>query len=293
MSRVLILGSNGLLGSCLYRVGKARGLDVLGISRTKSRFVDICGDATDKRWLEAQLEQGHFDAVINAAKFKGTTDDCEKRREDCWKANASLPVFLASSQRRNGYLLVQISTDWVYEGKRGEVYDEASLPYPQNFYSLSKLAGEFAASSAEYYLVLRTTRLFGLEERPRNFLARLLEALREKKSFPAASDQFSQPISALELSNLIYELLDKQAKNRVFLATGPDYVSRYQFARTAARAFGFDEQLVSKTVSAQRKIKIPRYLRTDNRELQNVLGHQIKHVREMINELKTANVRLP
>jgi dTDP-4-dehydrorhamnose reductase len=286
MKRILILGSNGLLGSYLYRVGRSRGLEVVGISRTKSEFVDTAGDATDEKWLEAQLRDSKCDILINAAKFKGSTDECEGRRVDCWKVNFSLPALLASAQRRLGYMLVQISTDWVYEGKRGVVYNEASLPYPQNYYALSKFAAETAVSSAERYLILRTTGLFGLEKTPRNFLARLLDVLQNKKMFQAASDQYSQPISALELSSLIYELIEKETQNRVLITTGPEYLSRYQFARRAAAGFGYDEGFVSKVTSARRKIRIPRYLRTDNTEMQKLLGHDVKNVAEMINDLK-------
>jgi dTDP-4-dehydrorhamnose reductase len=287
MTRVLILGSNGLLGSHLYRLGRDKGLDIVGFSRTNSQFVDVSGDATDASWLESQLTDDKFDVVINAVKFKGSTDDCETRMEECWTANFRLPSFLARIQKKLGYLLVQISTDWVFEGKRGVVYNEASLPYPQNYYALSKFAGEIAVSStAKNYLILRPTGLFGLEESPRNFLARLLETLKRNKQFPAAADQYSQPISALELSNLVYELLEKTVQNRIIMATGPDYMSRYQLAKLVATKFGYDNRLIKRTTTTKRTIKIPQYLRIDISEIERILGHRPKPVAQMIDDLR-------
>jgi dTDP-4-dehydrorhamnose reductase len=290
MKRVLILGSNGLLGSHLYRVGKERGFETIGLSKTRSNTVDITGDATEAEWLKTQIERAACDVLINAVKFKGTTDDCEIRRQDCWNTNYSVPSSLASIQERLGFQLVHISTDWIFEGKRGTIYNETSIPYPQNFYALSKLAAEIAVTSqAQSFLILRTTGLFGLEQPPRNFLARLLEALQTGNTFPAAGDQYSQPISALELATLTYELLEKGIHNRILMATGPDYVSRYQFARTAASALGLRSQRIKKVTSDRRKIRIPRYLRTDINPTEEILGHKIKHLVEMIRELNATN----
>ena len=287
MRSVLILGSNGLLGSYLYRIGRANGLQTVGLSRTKSHFVDIQGDATNYRWVERKLAETKCDVVINAIKFKGSTDDCETRKAECWQSNFALPAFLASTQRKLGYVLVQISTDWVYEGKRGELYDESSLPYPQNYYALSKFAAEIAVSSSIRYLTLRTTGLFGLEKPPRNILARLIDALQNKRKFEAASDEYAQPISALELSNIIYELLERGVVNKVLNATGPEYISRFQFARCIARTLGYNERLVSKVSSSKRSVKVPRYLRTDNTEMQRLLGHEVKPLSRMIEDLKS------
>lgn len=287
MTRIILLGSNGLLGSHLYTVGKAVGHEIVGISRTSSKLVDIVGDASDEKWMKELLAKTPCDVLINAVKFKGSTDDCEVHREECWKANFTLPASLASIQREFGFTLVQISSDWVYEGKRGHTYDEKSLPYPQNFYAVSKFAAELAVCSrADRFLILRTTGLFGHERPPRNFFARLLEAARLRKTFKAASDQYSQPISALELSNVIYEILQKPARNRVFNATGPTYLSRYSFAKMILAKFRMDGTFLKRVDSTYRSgLGVPKYLKTDISEVQTTLGRQMKSLDAMIKEL--------
>jgi dTDP-4-dehydrorhamnose reductase len=287
VSKIVVLGSGGLLGSYLYRTGKARGHDIVGISRTASPSVDIAGDATDRVWLEKMILRTKCEVVINALKFKGSTDECERRRDDCWKANFCVPASLASLQNKYDFTLVHMSTDWVFEGKRGVVYDEESLPYPQNFYALSKFAAELAVSRARKYLVLRTTGLFGFEQPPRNFFARLLDANENRKPFDAAADQYSQPISALELSNLVYELLQKNVSDMLLMATGPEYLSRYQFARKVASVLGLDECLIRKVRSAHRIIGIPRYLRVNISKTETLLDSKIKDLSEMVRELGT------
>ncbi len=287
MVKIMILGSNGLLGSYLYRVGKNAGLDILGVSRTKSESVDVAGDATDEKWVERQIADNDCGVVINAVKFKGSPDECEIRREDCWKANASLPTFLASIQKKYGYFLVQVSTDWVFEGEQGAIYDERSLLYPQNFYAFSKVAAELEVRSrASRFLILRTANVFGFEQPPRNLFVRLRDVSRRNGTINAPSDQYSHPTSALELSQMIYELLQKDIQNSILITTGPDYMSRFDFASTIATELGLDQRLVKNVTTADRKIRFPRYLRMNITQTEKTLGHKIKSVNEMIRDLE-------
>ena len=284
--KILILGSSGLLGSYLYRLAKAEGRNVTGLSRSKTRFTDVQCDAQDRPRLEEIIEAGKFGAVINAIKYKGSTDQCETDRQECWKTNAELPAFLARLQKKHGFLLVHVSTDWVFEGKEGEVYSEESEPRPVNYYSESKLAAEKEVeASANRFLIVRTTGIFGFEEPARNTFARLLAAAKKGEKFEAATDQFSQPISCLELSRIIYDLIDRKATG-VFIADGRDYVSRYELALRIAKFFKIGEKTVSPRDSTGRAIQIPKFLKVDVSKAEKAIGRRIRGLEEMFQELK-------
>jgi dTDP-4-dehydrorhamnose reductase len=91
MMRILVVGSAGLLGSYLYRYGKTRNHEMIGLSRSESPCTDLKGDATDFAWLSTQVRKTRCDVVVNTLKFKGSTDECETQKEECWKANYLVP----------------------------------------------------------------------------------------------------------------------------------------------------------------------------------------------------------
>lgn len=283
---VLILGSSGLVGSYAYRYLKNKNVKVIGVSRSISKTTDVLADARNFEEIEKVINNFNPSVLINAIKFSGSPDDCEINREECELLNFKLVEFLAKIQHQYNFLLLQISTDWVYEGKRGVIYKEDSPPNPQNFYALTKYKAEIASQQAKRFLILRPTGIFGFEDRPRNFLARLLDAGKNNKIFEAPHDQFSQPISALELAKIIYELIDKKIENRIFLTVGKDYLSRYEAALIICDVFGIDKSLIKKSSSKDRKVKIPQYLKCDTSNIESVLGRKMKSFKEMLLELR-------
>lgn len=283
--RVLIIGSAGLLGSYLYRLGKKEGADVIGLSRSASPYTDMQGDATDFEWLSRQVRKAKCGVVVNALKFKGSTDDCEKSQAECWKANFLIPERLAALQKELDFGLVQVSTDWVFDGSKGSPYTEEDVPYPRNFYAFSKYAAELAAGSCEKRMILRTTGLFGYENPARNFMARYLESVKADNLFDGAVDQISQPISALALSKIIIGLIKKDQWNGVFHATGPELVSRFELARGFARHFGYPKETVREATTAARAIFIPKQIAMDNGKLERALGRKVEGIAAMLKDI--------
>jgi dTDP-4-dehydrorhamnose reductase len=285
MMRILIIGSAGLLGSYLHRCGRKSGRDIVGLSRSESPYTDIRGDATDFEWLSRQVRKAKCDVVVNALKFKGSTDECETKKEECWGANFIVPQKLAALQKELGFGLVQISTDWVFDGSENRRYKETDVPYPRNFYAFSKYAAELAVAGCSKYLVLRTSGLFGYESPARNFMARFLESAMSGKPFDGATDQVSQPISALGLSKIIIELAQKGPWNEIYHATGPDYVSRYELTQEFAAHFNFRKDMVRPVTSAARAIFIPKNVAMDISKTERALGRRIENIKQMLLEL--------
>jgi len=283
--RILIVGSAGLLGSYLYRYGKSKNHEMAGLSRSASPYTDIQGDATDFEWLGRQVKGAKCDIVVNTLKFKGSTDECEARKEECWKANFLVPEKLAALQKELGFGLVQVSTDWVFDGTKSGNYAVGDVPYPRNFYAFSKYAAELAVAGCSKYMILRTTGLFGHERPARNFMARFLENAKAGRQFDGATDQVSQPISALALSGIIIGLAGKGRWNATYHTTGPDLVSRLELAQAFAAHFGFPKNLVRPVTSSARAIYIPKQVAMDISGTEKALGRKIEGIGEMLGEL--------
>ncbi len=276
--KVVVTGVSGLLGGYVYKECKKRGWNVIGVSRT---YGDVKCDLSNKENIYSVCKDA--DVVFNCIKAAMSTDECEVKKKEAWIANVLIPEYIAKACEQVGAKLVHISSDWVYEGKKGEIYSEESLLYPQNFYSYTKaIAEERVLAYCKSSLVCRTTGLFGFEKRPRNFLYRVLDAWKTGKELVVPADQFSHPISAKELARIICDMVDRKEKG-VFNTVSREYLSRYELAKKICDVFGFDVDV--KGMERVRKIRIPRYLNLSIEKLLNY-GYSPKPIDEQIEELK-------
>jgi len=242
-------------------------------------------DASRAAELEMAVRGCRPELVVNAVKPPLSTDGMEKYREAAYALNAALPERLAALGKKYGFTLVQISTDWVYPGERGEIYSEQSLTYPKNYYAHTKMLGEERAwhISGGKCLVLRTEGVFGYDNRGSNIFLRLKNAKKAGKPVFAASDQYSQPIYGGELARLASRLLEK-GKTGIFNAVGRDYLSRLEFVRAACRRFAFEAR-VAPYSAVSRGLRIPQYLKVDVRKVERIAG-RIRPLGRQFDELE-------
>ena len=258
-----------MVGSHLSEILRARH-EVVTVSRN-SKDADLQLDLERRESLEKAISIAKPDAVINCVKAPMSVDEMEVQRESAHRANALLPKAVAHLQEEWGYRMVQISTDWVYEGLEGVVYTESSPIRPLNYYSETKAeAEESVRALGSSALIVRTEGVFGHDGRNANFLMRLKASSGQEKPFPAASDQFSQPISGPELARKLMALLEGGADGTYNLV-GPDYISRLEFAEMACRVLGLECSL-EPISAAGRKIPVPRHLRLSISRLEEAAG---------------------
>lgn len=237
------------------------GHKVIGIAKD-SPAAQIRLDATDSKKLEEAVARVLPDVLINAIKPPLSTDEMEGKKEIAYRLNAALPQELAALQEKYGFKLVQISSDWVYDGNEGEVYTEKSLPRPQNYYAQTKaLAEEMIVARSKNYLIIRTEGVFGIDEKGTNLFLRIREAAKSGKPILLATDQYSQPIYGGELARITRILVEKGADG-IYNVAGPEYMSRYEFGEQVCRRFGFNAKLVP-VLAKERKVHAPLHLRVD------------------------------
>lgn len=253
--RVLITGANGLLGQELVaRMSRFPEYDVLATGRdAEPRFGgSSCGytalDITQPDEVRRLFQDFAPDTVVNCAAMT-QVDACEEGREACWKVNVDAVEYLARQCHNIGARLVQVSTDFVFDGEDGPYREEVS-PAPVNFYGKSKLAAENATRGAglDRWAIARTVLVFGTGEAlPRsNIVLWVLDKLSKGEPIHVVTDQWRTPTYAPDLAAGI-ERIVRFGKSGTFHLSGREYLSVYDFALLIAEVFDLDASLIHPT----------------------------------------------
>lgn len=183
MTRVLVLGAKGQLGSELCRwLGDA--VDLVAADRRRADLARF--DA-----LVHLIDEIKPDVVVNAAAYTAV-DRAEEEEVIAARVNGEAPGVIAERCRRLGAALVHFSTDYVFDGAMAGAYKEADECRPLNAYGRTKRAGEIAiAQTGAAYLILRVAWLYGLDGS--NFVKTMLQLAAERSTLAVVADQFGAP----------------------------------------------------------------------------------------------------
>lgn len=228
---VLIIGSGGQLGRELVKVfeGRAVPLDLPAL------------DIRDPEGLGKILQAHRPDTVINTAAFHNVPG-CEKDPERAFSLNVLGVRNLRDACRKIEARFVHISTDYVFDGGKGDPYTEEDVPNPLNLYGVTKLAGEFFARQVPVHYVIRISSLFGiggsLGKGGTNFVKLMLQAARMKDSVAVSSNIRSSPTYAPDAAAAIRGILEDGPPPGIFHVTNSGGCSWYEFAREIFRLTG-------------------------------------------------------
>ena len=252
--KYLITGANGMLGHDLQSV--LAGRDVTALSRAELDVTDLDAvrEASDKH-----------DFIINAAAYT-KVDDAEEHEDLAYAVNATGAANLATAAAENGAQLVQLSTDYVFDGTATTPYAENSPLGPVSAYGRTKAEGERLAQQLNpgRTHVIRTAWTYG--QHGPNFARTMLRLAAERDELTVVSDQVGQPTWTLDLANQIVALLDSGAPAGIYHGTNSGEASWYDFARAIFSAAGLDADRVKPTDSSQ-------FVRPAPRPPYSVLGH--------------------
>ena len=268
--RVLITGANGLLGQELVLLtSRFPAYDVLATGRDAApRFKGAsCGyaplDITDAGAVQHLFQDFTPTVVVNCAAMT-QVDDCETDRDACWEINTVAVENLARQCRAVGARLVQVSTDFVFDGENGP-YREEDRPAPVNFYGKAKLASENAVRDAglDRWAIARTVLVYGTGEalRRANFALWVIDKLSKGEVINVVTDQWRTPTYAPDLAAGIEQIV-RYGKTGIYHLSGRELVSIYDFAQTIAGVLDLDASLIHPTDGATFKQKAARPPRT-------------------------------
>ena len=255
--RILVTGSNGLLGQKLtrllqedenvYLIATARGKSALRISRGEYHSLDI----SNRDNVESVIRFTKPDVIINTAAMT-QVDDCETQREACWKANVTAVEHLVRCCHALHIHLVHVSTDFIFDGSHGPL-DENEVPNPVNYYGESKLAAEkVILNSSISWAILRTVLVFGItsDMSRSNIVLWVKKSLEQKKAIQVVNDQWRTPTLAEDLAQGCYLAARKRARG-IYNISGKDFMSPYDIAIKTAEFFKLDKSLITATDSTK------------------------------------------
>lgn len=250
-NRILVSGANGLLGQAVVRrLSTSSNYTVLATARDDHlRFDASCDyaamDITTPDEVASVIEQFDPSVVVNCAAVSDIAE-CDQDRNRAWAVNARGPKTLAKYCRNARAKLVHLSSDFIFNGKRGP-YDEDARPDPVNYYGRTKLAGENAVRTAGYpnWAIVRTVLLYGTGQNltRTNIVRWMIDRLSAGKPVHAVDDQWRTPTFVPDLAEGIERLIDAD-KTGIFHMSGRELVTIYELAQTVADVFDFDLSLI-------------------------------------------------
>jgi len=236
--RVLVTGAGGQFGHDFAVLCSESGDDVVALERAAL-------DVGDRRAVSSAIDHHRPDVVVNAAAWTAV-DACESDPARAFRDNADSVRFLRDACDRSGSHLVQISTDYVFDGALDRPYHERDTTNPQSVYGKSKLAGELHAGDAA--TIVRTSWLCGAAGT--NMVKTVLRMLATGTAMAFVTDQRGCPTFTADLSGPVRELAVRR-RSGVFHVTNQRPVSWYEFVREVVGAAGGDPDAVRPILAAE------------------------------------------
>jgi dTDP-4-dehydrorhamnose reductase len=199
MKKILITGGNGLVGKYLtFLLNKKK---YVSFSFGKEEM-----DITSKDRIYMVFKEIRPDIVIHLAALTDV-DLCEREPEKAFKINSEGTKNIVEISDNFNPFIVYLSTDFIFDGKKGSFYNEDDIPNPINVYGKSKLKGEGFVKNYRKSLIIRTSRIFG--KNGKSFGCKLPYIMREKKEIFLTDDIINCPTYAFDLSDCIIKLIEK------------------------------------------------------------------------------------
>lgn len=257
MKRILVTGSNGLLGQKLTEaISVDPELELVATGKGPNRF-PLAGtyeyvvlDVTDSQQVNEVFGKYKPDTVIHTAAMTNV-DQCEDNKDECWTANVEAIKNLIAACDKYQVHLIHISTDFIFDGEEGP-YTEESEPHPLSYYGLTKLEGEKLISSSQCsWTILRTIIVYGVvnDMSRSNIVLWAKGALEKGNSINVVNDQWRMPTLAEDLANCCILAAKKNAQG-IYNACGKDMMSILEIVEKVADYWKLDKSLINPISSA-------------------------------------------
>ena len=227
---ILLTGCNGQLGNEIQLLEKDYG---------QHRFfnTDVAElDITNQLAVADFVGRNGIDGIINCAAYTAV-DKAEDNKELCTTLNTVAPAYLAAAVEKRGGWIVQVSTDYVFNGKAHKPYVETDTPSPDSVYGSTKLAGELGVQKfCKRAMVIRTAWLYSTFGN--NFVKTMIRLGKERAELGVVFDQIGTPTYAADLAKAIMTAVEKGIKPGVYHFSNEGVTSWYDFTKAIHRIAG-------------------------------------------------------
>lgn len=264
MKKILVTGSNGLLGQKLTELYlNETDCTLIATGRGENRYPQKTGyiyetlDITDKDAVLKIVKKHKPHCIIHTAAMTNV-DECELKKDECILQNVSAVENVVEAANAVNAHLIHISTDFIFDGESGP-YAENAEPNPLSFYGESKLAGEnIVTANAKKWAIARTVLVYGLvsDMSRSNIVLWAKDALENKKQIKVVDDQYRTPTLAEDLA-MGCRLIEKNYAEGIFNISGKDFMNIFQLVKSVGKYFGLElnnvEIVSSKTLNQPAK----------------------------------------
>ncbi len=278
--RVAVVGASGQLGTDLVKVfGEDSSFEIIPLTHK-----DL--DVTRPETLSL-LKEIKPDVIINAAAYV-RVDDAELYPEKAFAVNAIGALNVARVAGEIGAINVYISTDYVFDGEKGEPYTEDDVPNPINVYGTSKYAGEvFTRNYSGKSYIIRVASLYGkagASGKGGNFVEWVIERARKGEELRIVDDQFMSPTYTGDVARTLGEFLKLKPEFGVYHMVNEGFCSWYEFTRAIFEILGWDVEVKPiKSSELNRLARRPGFSALENGKLRK-LGLSMPGWREGLRE---------
>ena len=227
---VLITGCNGQLGN---------EMQLLEASHPQHTYfnTDVAElDITNQDAIEAFVNDNQIDGIVNCAAYTAV-DKAEDNEELCTKLNAEAPAYLAAAIGKRGGWMIQISTDYVFDGTQHTPYTEEADTCPNSVYGKTKLVGELNVQKfCEQSMIIRTAWLYSTFGN--NFVKTMIRLGKEKPELGVIFDQIGTPTYARDLAVAIFAAIEQGIVPGIYHFSNEGVISWYDFTKAIHRIAG-------------------------------------------------------
>lgn len=267
MKKILITGSNGLLGQKLvYALLKRKDVQLIATALGPNRLLNQEGyiyesmDITNRGEVETIFRKHSPDVIINTAAMTNV-DACESKREECVALNITAVQNMVDFAGAAHF--IHLSTDFIFDGAKGSSYVETDTPNPLSYYAWSKLESEKVVQQSKLrWAIARTIIVYGIVDNMSrsNIVLWAKDALTKGQKINVVDDQFRSPTLAEDLADGCILIADKGATG-IFNLAGPETFSILELVYKVADHWKLDRSLVSpsKSDSLNQPAKRPPY----------------------------------
>jgi dTDP-4-dehydrorhamnose reductase len=275
---ILITGCNGQLGNEMQLLEK-------DFSEHQWFNTDVEElDITDQLAIEQFIQENQIDGIVNCAAYTAV-DKAESNKELCTSLNTVAPAYLAAAVDKRGGWMIQISTDYVFDGTKHTPYVETDTPCPDSVYGSTKLAGEFGVQKfCRRSMIIRTAWLYSTFGN--NFVKTMLRLGKEKTELGVIFDQIGTPTYARDLAKAIMAAIAQGIQPGVYHFSNEGVISWYDFTKAIHRIVGITSCHVRPLHTAEypTPAKRPAYSVLDKTKIKETYNIEIPYWEESLKE---------
>ena len=273
---ILITGCNGQLGNEMQLLEKENPQH--NYYNTDVQELDI----TNQQAVEQFVADNEIDGIVNCAAYTAV-DKAETDKELATTLNTVAPAYLAAAIEKRGGWIVQISTDYVFNGTKHTPYVETDTPSPDSVYGSTKLAGELGVSKfCKRSMIIRTAWLYSTFGN--NFVKTMIRLGKERPELGVIFDQIGTPTYAHDLAVAIFAAINQGVNPGVYHFSNEGVISWYDFTKAIHRLAGITTCHVRPLHTSEYPTPAnrPHYSVLDKTKIKQVYGIEIPYWEESL-----------